>query len=925
LRKTREERLVLVDESDRKVGEEEKLAAHRDGGKLHRAFSIFIENHRGEQLLQRRARAKYHFRGLWANACCGHPRPEEALESAARRRLREELGIDAELTELFSFAYTAEDPESGLTEKEIDHVFVGRFDGFPQPHPDEIDEIRWVHRAALARELEDSPAGFAPWLLEAAPRVLASRDAAATTRKSVLSSRGRLLFGVVAALGLVFLATVVMRSPWRGFLAQGDQYVTAEALRWLRTWDRDGAWAWRFALVLSPPTEEYQGDKKLLKWALPGHPMLVHGALWLFDLEPTVDRLMQVNLVIHLVLSLLLALLAYYLATLARPESLWWPTLTALHCGLFVLLFPPNLYWGQNLSVQTFTVLPLLVVAVAGRWLRASQATERGRRAADLAVGVAVFMGTLTDFLFWLLVPCLLVAQALRAWRRRPRASDPFRQTLLFPYLAAMVTLFVLFTINGTAGVMIDRARDWTVGGPGGGLLFFFATRLWFLVSYFRGHFYDAFRLLGFFCIGLALVKLVPRERSESVPWVARGVLLDLLVPGLAFSFVLSPHQAVHTFAAMQYVPFVTLVWAFLTPVAIDGFRGRPKRAVAWALYGSLAFLWIWPGSSGYARYFPAPEPDWVREASFLRENTLASDRVFSPTTSIEILPPQRISLGERAVHHVYGPLDILHSVGRLEDEATIALYGPRELFPLLGAGDSGVTTDAGRSLTRFPIGRVRGFVAERADASYRAHHGEILNAGLRPEAEALEPYEPYEPYEEVLRGPTLPIALHITYGRGAGVGYQVLYWKDRKHYHSVSTNGEYVVVGDERFRKEAYDIWRKVEAMDGPEADLGAFLLGAFGTAGEAVRFSWRGYDVIRKTQGLGPALLERRAPSVKSWDAFFFYAGEDPVAMALGPTAAGSAWISVVFDDVVGEIGSSVQVLEEWKIIQEPDSKKE
>jgi len=171
VRRTREERLVLVDASDQPVGEEEKLAAHRNGGKLHRAFSVFLVNDRGEHLLQRRALSKYHFRGLWANACCGHPRPREAVASAARRRLYEELGIDAELSEIFTFAYTAEDPESGLTEKEIDHVFVGRFDGFPQPHPDEIDAIRWVHPKTLARELEESPERFAPWFLEAAPRV----------------------------------------------------------------------------------------------------------------------------------------------------------------------------------------------------------------------------------------------------------------------------------------------------------------------------------------------------------------------------------------------------------------------------------------------------------------------------------------------------------------------------------------------------------------------------------------------------------------------------------------------------------------------------------------------------------------------------------------------------------------------------------
>ena len=86
------EEVILVDESDREIGYAEKLAAHRDGGQLHRAFSIFIFNERGEMLLQKRASGKYHFGGLWTNACCSHPRRGEELADAVHRRLREELG-----------------------------------------------------------------------------------------------------------------------------------------------------------------------------------------------------------------------------------------------------------------------------------------------------------------------------------------------------------------------------------------------------------------------------------------------------------------------------------------------------------------------------------------------------------------------------------------------------------------------------------------------------------------------------------------------------------------------------------------------------------------------------------------------------------------------------------------------------------------
>src|SRR4051794_23646258 len=132
--------LILVDEHDNPVGYSAKLAAHENGGRLHRAFSIFIFNSRGEMLLQRRAAGKYHFGGLWTNACCSHPRRGESTVDAAHKRLREELGLDTDLREIFSFTYRATDSVSGLTEHEFDHVFVGRFDGTPLPNAGEIDD-----------------------------------------------------------------------------------------------------------------------------------------------------------------------------------------------------------------------------------------------------------------------------------------------------------------------------------------------------------------------------------------------------------------------------------------------------------------------------------------------------------------------------------------------------------------------------------------------------------------------------------------------------------------------------------------------------------------------------------------------------------------------------------------------------------------
>jgi isopentenyl-diphosphate delta-isomerase len=169
-----DEQVILVDESDNELGTCEKLEAHLNGGRLHRAFSVFLFHPDGRLFLQRRAAGKYHFPGLWTNACCSHPRPGESTDAAAHRRLGEELGIDAEISEAFAFVYRAEDPASGLTEHEFDHVFLGTFDGEPNLNLSETDAYRWISRADLLVELETSPENFTPWFKIALERVLTS-------------------------------------------------------------------------------------------------------------------------------------------------------------------------------------------------------------------------------------------------------------------------------------------------------------------------------------------------------------------------------------------------------------------------------------------------------------------------------------------------------------------------------------------------------------------------------------------------------------------------------------------------------------------------------------------------------------------------------------------------------------------------------
>ena len=146
--------IVLVDERDQPIGTCAKLAAHVNGGTLHRAFSVFLLDNTGRMLIQQRAATKYHFGGLWTNACCSHPRQGQAVAYAARSRLREEFGFDAPLSEAFSFVYRAEDLGTGLTEHEFDHVFIGEFNGTPRPNPGEIEAWEWVDPSQLLLDVE---------------------------------------------------------------------------------------------------------------------------------------------------------------------------------------------------------------------------------------------------------------------------------------------------------------------------------------------------------------------------------------------------------------------------------------------------------------------------------------------------------------------------------------------------------------------------------------------------------------------------------------------------------------------------------------------------------------------------------------------------------------------------------------------------
>ena len=158
-----------MNEKDEPTGILEKMEAHKKG-LLHRAFSIFIFNSKGEMLLQQRALNKYHSGGLWSNACCSHPQPGDETSIAARRRLKEETGFDTVLEKVFDFIYKVEF-DNGLTEYEFDHVFVGEYEGEINFNKNEIRDICYKKIPAIRYSLQTHPQKYTAWFHLAFPKV----------------------------------------------------------------------------------------------------------------------------------------------------------------------------------------------------------------------------------------------------------------------------------------------------------------------------------------------------------------------------------------------------------------------------------------------------------------------------------------------------------------------------------------------------------------------------------------------------------------------------------------------------------------------------------------------------------------------------------------------------------------------------------
>ena len=169
--------VTLTDDAGTALGEMDLLAAHTNGGTLHRAISVYIFDAKKTLiLLQQRSLEKFLFAGIWANACCSHPFSGESAIAAGERRLMEEMGFTCSLTEGSTFVYRAEDPQGEGVEHEYDIILTGTSDpAMPiKPDPKEVADWKWVKINELQADMQKNPTLYAPWFHLGLPKALSA-------------------------------------------------------------------------------------------------------------------------------------------------------------------------------------------------------------------------------------------------------------------------------------------------------------------------------------------------------------------------------------------------------------------------------------------------------------------------------------------------------------------------------------------------------------------------------------------------------------------------------------------------------------------------------------------------------------------------------------------------------------------------------
>lgn len=160
--------VVLVDEQNNPIGTMLKDKVHTFTTPLHRGFSLFIFNRNGDLLVTRRAATKKTFPDVWTNTVCGHPGPDEDPVTAAKRRLKDELGvISGDIKIVSRYRYKFADIH-GIMENEICPILVGHTHVDPNVNRKEVADWKWMPWQEFLVEIQNIPDKYSPWCIEEA-------------------------------------------------------------------------------------------------------------------------------------------------------------------------------------------------------------------------------------------------------------------------------------------------------------------------------------------------------------------------------------------------------------------------------------------------------------------------------------------------------------------------------------------------------------------------------------------------------------------------------------------------------------------------------------------------------------------------------------------------------------------------------------
>jgi isopentenyl-diphosphate delta-isomerase type 1 len=161
-----DEYFYVVDEKDKVIGKATREECHSNPELIHRSVYIFVLNDQNEIFLQKRSMSKDLYPGYCTGSATGHVDYGEDYDTAAKRELKEELGIEAPLHRIGKFVSSSE------FEREISALYLCRFNGPVRFNTKEINEGTFVSIDEIERNLKSGERKFADGFKEAFKKFL---------------------------------------------------------------------------------------------------------------------------------------------------------------------------------------------------------------------------------------------------------------------------------------------------------------------------------------------------------------------------------------------------------------------------------------------------------------------------------------------------------------------------------------------------------------------------------------------------------------------------------------------------------------------------------------------------------------------------------------------------------------------------------